>query len=256
MPCGFVKTFNSFVICCIKKYTETNERNIVAKSLSSIAPVERSKTLGRQVLGELRAAIMAGRFSPGEKLTIRAVASALDVSMTPAREALYNLAAEGVLDMRENGSVYIHELKEERILELLKIRLALEGLAAREAAKWVTAKQISQAEDLNNQLNKADHSHNFKKLINLNWQFHFYIYSISDMPQLLRMIEGCWLMAGSYLNVIYPEFGKVDEGLKNHERIIKALKSKKPDRLEAAVCNDIEYAMSSLVSVINSNTFK
>ena len=225
----------------------------MSNALKSIEPVERAETLGRKVRSQLRAAIMAGRFTPGEKLTIRAVASALDVSLTPAREALYNLAAEGVLDLRANGSVYVHELTETRISELAKIRIALEALAAREAARRISDAQIQEAEDLNSRLIKADRDRHYRKLIDLNWRFHFLIYGASGMPQLLRMIEGCWLMTGSYLNVIYPEFGKVDQGLRNHDRILKALKARDPERLAKAVRQDIEYATASLVAMIRSD---
>lgn len=225
----------------------------MSNALKSLEPVGRSETLGRRVQDQLRAAIMAGRFSPGEKLTIRAVASALDVSLTPAREALYNLAATGALDMRSNGSVYIHELTKDRIDELTCIRVELEGLAAREAAKRISDKNISDAEKINDQLIKAHNKHDYHALIDLNWQFHFLIYQECQMPMLLSMIESCWLMTGSYLNVIYPDFGKIDHGLDNHAAILDALKARKSKALSKAICIDIQFAASALTSAIESN---
>ncbi len=225
----------------------------MSKALLDIQPVERTETLGKKVRGELRAAIMAGRFRPGEKLTIRAVASALNVSLTPAREALYNLAAEGALEMRANGSVYVPTLTMERIDELTKIRTSLEGLAAREAAVKVSDHDVAEARSINDMLVAADEEEDYPSLFGLNWRFHFLIYQAADMPQLLRMIEGCWLMTGSYLNMIYPDYGRRSDGINNHNRIIEALEARNPDDLAAAVCQDIDFAARVLMNIIEQD---
>ncbi len=226
----------------------------MSEALQKIKPVRKAATLGKQVRDELRAAIMAGRFRPGEKLTIRAVASALGVSLTPAREALYNLAAEGALEMAANGSVYVPTLTSERVRELTKIRLALEGLAAREAAQRIDDRGIARAEKLNAALVAADKKQNYADVIALNWQFHFAIYGASAMPHLIRMIEGCWLKTGSYLNIIYPEFGRADHGVNNHKEILRALKARQPDRMADTICRDIEFAAAALTAMIADTT--
>ncbi len=226
----------------------------MSEALQKIKPVRKAASLGKQVRDELRAAIMAGRFRPGEKLTIRAVASALGVSLTPAREALYNLAAEGALELAQNGSVYVPTLTAERVRELTKIRLALEGLAAREAAQRIDDRGIARAEKFNAALVAADKTQNYADVISLNWQFHFAIYGASAMPHLIRMIEGCWLKTGSYLNIIYPEFGRADDGVNNHKEILHALKARQPDRLADAICRDIEFAAAALTAMIADTT--
>lgn len=215
--------------------------------LETLKPVGRADTLAQQVKTQLKEAVMAGRFTPGEKLTIRSVDSALDVSLTPAREALYNLASEGVLEMRSNGSVYIPELTVERIVELTKIRIALESLAAREALARISDREIARIAKLNEEIVDRDERRAYSDLINLNWQFHFGLYSVSGMDQLVRMIESCWLMMGSYLNLIYPQFGEVNEGIANHKQIVRALERRDPDRLAHSIITDINLATDALI---------
>ena len=223
-------------------------------ALESFSPVSRKETLGSLVREQLRSAIMAGRFSPGEKLTIRAVATALDVSLTPAREALFNLVAEGALESTPNGRVYIPEMDERRIVEITKIRSSLEGLAAREAAARLDDDSIAAITAINDALIAADRRKDHESLRLLNWQFHFAIYRAAEMPQLTRMIEGCWLMIGSYLNVIYPKYGEIDAGIRNHLEIIRAMQARHPERLSAAVRTDIELASQCLLDMIRSQT--
>lgn len=203
---------------------------------------------------QLRSAIMAGRFSPGEKLTIRAVASALDVSLTPAREALYNLVAEGALETAANGTVYIPEMDERRIIEITKIRVNLEGLAAREAAPNLDKAKIIEISAINDELIDADLRKDYEALRMLNWKFHFAIYQAASMPQLTKMIESCWLMIGSYLNVIYPKYGEIDAGIQNHREIITAIKANDADLLCEAVRHDIEVASQCLIEMIRAQS--
>lgn len=223
----------------------------MAEALQSLKPIGRADTLGQRVRSELREAVMSGSFNPGEKLTIRGVAAALGVSLTPAREALFNLASEGLLEMRSNGSVYVPELTEARIVELARIRIALEGLAAKEAAARISDQEIAAVKALNQQIIEADISADYAKLIPLNWKFHFAIYRASEMEQLLRMIENCWTVSGSYLNVIYPAFGELSEGINNHRQIVRALEKRDGDRLASAINMDINLFADALQNALH-----
>src|SRR5215475_1089790 len=95
-------------------------------------------SLRKQVYDSLRAALTAGRFTPGQKLSFRFIAGALGVSLTPVREAVRRLVAEGAFEMRPNRSVRVPLMTRDRILELRDIRVALEGLAAEKAAARAT----------------------------------------------------------------------------------------------------------------------
>lgn len=222
----------------------------MSSALDSIAPVARKETLGAIVREELRSALMDGRFRPGEKLTIRAVANALNVSLTPAREALYNLMAEGVLESGANGTVFVPSLDEPRIRELSLIRIRLEGLAAREAMPNLAPKDFDRLSEINSQFAKTDKEKEHAKLMQLNWQFHFGLYEAANMPTLLKIIETCWLKMGSYLNVIYPDYGSVGVGRDNHARILAALQGGDANLLEDHIRTDIEQSTAWVIQMI------
>lgn len=219
-------------------------------ALGNLSPFQRTETLGVRVREELRNAIMAGLFKPGEKLTLRAVAAALGVSLTPAREALFNLAAEGVLELGPNGSIYIPLLDDEKLGELVKIRTGLEGLATREALKYLTPKDIIEISDLNDQLIEANQQKNYEKVIEFNWSFHFRIYHASRMPLLVKMIESCWLRTGSYVNMIYPGFAKTDSGVLNHIAILRAIREGDAEKAAAAIIHDIEFSSQAFYAAV------
>src|SRR5262249_12932841 len=91
---------------------------------------------------------MAGRFQPGERLNIRALAAMLGTSARPIREALSRLAADGAVEMVPNQSVRVPLFDRERFEELKLIRMAVEGLAAEQAATRITVAEIDAVERL------------------------------------------------------------------------------------------------------------
>jgi DNA-binding GntR family transcriptional regulator len=95
---------------------------------------------------------------------------------------------------------------------------------------------------------KANSERDYPAVISVNWEFHFALYRRAKMPLLLKMIEGCWLQAGSYLNLIYPAYGEISDGIRNHQAILDAAVRRKPGELAAAVVRDIELAAQSLLA--------
>ncbi|MCB4769679.1 GntR family transcriptional regulator [Ancylobacter sp. Lp-2] len=219
-------------------------------ALANFSPFQRTETLGVRVRDQLRHAIMAGLFRPGEKLTLRAVAGSLGVSLTPAREALFNLAAEGVLELGGNGSIYIPRLDEEKITELVKIRSSLESLATRQAMPNLTREDIIQISAINDRLIEANREKNYTLLTELNWSFHFTIYEAAKMPFLVKMIESCWLRTGSYIKMIYPSFSQTDDGILNHIAIIRAIREGDGEAAAEAVAHDIAFSSQAFYAAI------
>lgn len=215
-----------------------------------LGAVARAETLTERVYGQLKQALIAGVFSPGEKITIRQLASKLDVSPTPVRDALNALVSEGALELGRNRSVFVPVLLPGRLRELIEIRIALEGLAAEKAAPHMTPDRIAALEDHNRALVAATRSGDFKTVMERNQLFHFSIYEASGMPSLLRMIESLWLQTGGYLNLIYPAFAAGGQGLDNHDQILEALRSRDPAAVREALTRDIRYAADRVTATL------
>src|SRR6478752_9373376 len=109
---------------------------------TATAPDPADTSLRQQVYDSLREALTTGRFAPGQKVTFRYVAGVLGVSLTPVREALRRLVAEGAFEMNPNRSVRVPLMTRDKVLELRDIRMELEGLATGKAALVATRDQI------------------------------------------------------------------------------------------------------------------
>ena len=104
--------------------------------------------LSEQVYGTIRASLMDGSYEPGERLTIASLADQMGVSITPVREAIFRLVSERALEMRAATSVQVPRLNVAQLLEVQRVRLELEGLAAYEAAARVTPADLAELRDL------------------------------------------------------------------------------------------------------------
>ena len=162
------------------------------------------ETLSTKVERGIREALMAGRFLPGERLNISALAKMLGTSATPIREALSRLAAEGAIEMVPNQSVRVPRFSNERFEELKLIRMAVEGLAAEQAAVSITMEEIAALEQLLTNYIAAAHANRTDRSLGYSKQFRFGIYAAARMPTLFRMIEGLWTRSAPSFRFMYP----------------------------------------------------
>jgi DNA-binding GntR family transcriptional regulator len=100
------------------------------------------------VYTELKRRIMSLELQPGERLYEPALAASLEVSRTPLREAIRRLTSENLLEQQPTGGVIVPRLDPREIAELYDVRASLEGLMAREAARRVTADDVSTLDEI------------------------------------------------------------------------------------------------------------
>ncbi|RXL93469.1 GntR family transcriptional regulator, partial [Citrobacter sp. AAK_AS5] len=78
--------------------------------------------------------LIAGKLTPGDRLSLRSAAEQLGVSMMPVREAVNRLVADGGLEVAPNRAVRVPILTVSQFRDLTRVRVAIEGHAAAEAA--------------------------------------------------------------------------------------------------------------------------
>jgi DNA-binding GntR family transcriptional regulator len=111
--------------------------------MSALAAIPRAPSLGAQVYDRLRDELRRGRYRPAERLTELGLAAALGVSRTPVREALGQLAREGLIAPRSGGGFGVPILAPSDLAEVFEIRALLEPHAAARAAARATAAGIA-----------------------------------------------------------------------------------------------------------------
>ncbi len=214
--------------------------------------IERADTLTEQVCQNLREALIGGMFPPGERLTMRFVATALGVSLTPVREALGILAAEGVLEMLPNRTLIVAPISIDVLREITEIRVMLETFASKTASKLLTENDIAAAVSANDEMIRATEAKDFKRAIRHNRDFHFTIYRGAGMPTLFKMIENLWLRTGAYVNLTHPGFGLMPKAVENHNRAAAAIIARDGRALARFIEIDIRLSAERLEAMLKA----
>src|SRR6202048_1521188 len=102
-------------------------------ALNLVEPLDR-QTLGERAYVQLAELLISGRLAPGEKLSLRAAADVLGVSIMPVREAVSRLVADKALEVTPNRAVRVPLMSAAQFRDLTKVRIAIEGHAAAQAA--------------------------------------------------------------------------------------------------------------------------
>jgi len=195
----------------------------------------------------LRSRIMVGQTPPGAALTLRGIGADFGVSMTPAREAVRRLVAEGALSLSSSGRVSTPELSNERIEELAALRSLLEVELASRALPRAHIALIDRLTTINNAVGDMVSNRDAVGYIRTNLEFHRTIYLRAQAPAMLSMAENVWLQLGPTMRALYGRLRRT-EPPRYHKLIIAALKSGDEPGLRLAVRSDVTQGLRLLVA--------
>lgn len=175
------------------------------------------QTLANYCYKSLKEAIVRGKFTPGEKLSIAKLKSHLNIGPTPIREALSRLASSGLIDNEANKGFFVKNVSEAEVrdiyatfnkIELIALNQAIElGDSSWEANILGSLHKLSIVE-------KCPPPIDFENWLLLNYEFHFSLIAACNSPCLLKIREDIYQLFDRYchLSVLINE----DTLLLNH----------------------------------------
>ena len=195
----------------------------------------------------LRARIMYGEMEPGSALTLRGIGAEFGVSMTPAREAVRRLVAEGALNLSASGRVSTPELSNDRIEELACLRAMLEPELGSRALPRVHPALIERLQNINaviaEKIVKADAT----GYVRANLDFHRTLYLRAQSPAMLALLETVWLQSGPTMRALYARLPRKQTSEK-HRSILAALRANDEPALRAAIASDVTSGLRMLLT--------
>lgn len=198
-----------------------------------------------RIYRELRQKIMLGDLTPGQSLTLRGVAESYEVSMTPAREVLRRLAAEGALIVTNTGRFMTPILSNDRLEELAALRGLLEPEIAARALPRAHLTLIDRLQLINSRISQAVIQKEPISYVQANLEFHRSLYLRAQAPAILALVENIWLQIGPTMRNLYEKVG-VNETPVHHLSILAALKSGNESELRLMVRTDVTKGLRML----------
>lgn len=188
---------------------------------------------------------MYGEIAPAEALTLRGIGKHYEVSMTPAREAVRRLVAEGALTLSSSGRVSTPELSSERLEELAALRALIEVELASRALPRAHMALIERLVAINGSVAEAVSKGDSVGYIRANLEFHRTLYLRAQAPAMLAMAETVWLQLGPTMRALYGRLRRT-EPPHYHRLIIAALKAGDEPGLRLAVRSDVTQGLRLL----------
>ncbi len=200
-----------------------------------------------RVYRALRARVMHGLIAPGAALTLRGIGAEFGVSMTPAREAVRRLVAEGALKLSASGRVSTPELSAERIEELAALRALLEPELASRALPRAHVALIDRMQAINGVIEEMIVKSDASGYVRSNQEFHRTLYLRAQAPAMLALVETVWLQSGPTMRMLYERLQR-RQASENHRKILAALHAGDDPGLRLAVRMDVTQGLRMLVA--------
>ena len=198
---------------------------------------------------KVRNMILFGEVLPGQSVTILGLKDAVGAGVTPVREAIRRLTAEGALEALGNRRICVPQLSPQRIDEIYFARFALEPKMAQLAAEQITDAGIDLLAALDAKVDQAIDTGNVEAYLESNFRFHFALYDMASTPVLRKIVTSLWLQFGPSLRVVSGRFGT--SNLPDmHSETIEALRRRDAVAAARGIEQDIQQGLDLMTQAL------
>ena len=216
--------------------------------MENILKIEGYELLSQKVYRALKTEIIKGSLKPGTKLSEGKIAKQMEVSRTPIREALRELAAEGFVKISPNQGVVVSNASVEDVQEVLQIRGVLEGLAARLATKMINEEEIKELEKYQKRMEYYTNEDDVLAFSEMDAEFHGLILNICGNNRLIQIRKNLSDQAHRYRIRSLSVPGRLKYSLKEHQEIVEALKRKNAEQADRLSQKHIENVLVNILA--------
>ena len=196
---------------------------------------ETYKTKSGFVYELLRERIVSGEWPQGTAIIVSSVAGELGVSAIPVREAMKQLQAEGLVELEPHRGARVTVFDPKKIVEVMSIRAALEGYAARVALPFIDNAALADLRCKVDDMGRFASAGDTARLVAANKEFHRKLYSMGPFPMLNDMIFKLW-DGGGFSNVVFAFRPDRIRGVhEEHLAILAAIELRDGEELERLI---------------------
>jgi len=203
-----------------------------------------------EIVKYVKDAIIRGKLGPGQRIVEMQLCRDLDVGRGKVREALKQLEQEGFLEIIPNAGAIVKKLSQKDIAQIYDLMAVLEGLSMRIATPIISEEDIAKIEDF--VVRMEENRENKFLLSHYNLEFHNLLTKLGGNPRLINFMNNIRAQTQRMrLQTFYNE-EQVRASLREHRAILKAIKERKPQRVENLIRKHFLDAKDRLIKFINS----
>lgn len=198
------------------------------------------------IADRIRTDLLTGGLESGQKIVQQSLAARYGVSRIPLREALNELAAEGLVVHEPNRGYFVARLSTADMQEVYRLRQLLEDEAIVRACQHLSDSDIDKIATLAHQCDAAMATQDLPAIAGSNRAFHFAVFEAAGMPRLSRMLGSLWDATQAYRRLYFLEESNHSHIRKEHAALVRALRRRDA---AAAVAAQARHRARSLSEV-------
>ncbi|PFG20410.1 GntR family transcriptional regulator [Serinibacter salmoneus] len=168
-------------------------------------------------------------FTPGYRLVLSAIATELDMSVVPVREAIRQLEAEGLVTFERNVGARVSMVDDTQYRYSMQTLSILEGSATALAARRLNADDLRKARQVNDLMIETLDHFDPRAFTALNQEFHGLLFARCANPRLLELVEAEWARLGHLRDSTFSFVpGRAQESVREHESILTLIENGAP----------------------------
>ena len=181
------------------------------------------RTLADELRLQLADDIVRGLIAPGAGLDESDLARRFGVSRTPVREAIRQLAASGLVEVRAHRGAVVARPSEERLIGMFEAMAELEALCAGLAAERMTPAERSQLEAVHEELRALIHGGDPQRYHEANEAFHATVYAGAHNAYLAEMTHATRARVQPFRRAQFRNLGRLAKSHLEHDRAVLAI---------------------------------
>ncbi len=207
------------------------------------------RTLAEKAFLSLHQAILTGKLRPGERIPIEELATALEMSPMPVREAIRRLDALGLVENVPHKGARITELSITDLREIYEARLCVEPLAIARAAQRFTDEDAAQAKAMLSAM-RSEQVGSVERW-RAHSELHLSLYRAARSAWLLRVIQPLWESSERY-RLAMPTNSAGVSNVRGHELLVQACVRHQPERAAFELMSHLVATANSLAAQLTS----
>ncbi len=193
----------------------------------------------------IRARIFDGTYAAGAYIRLELLAAELGISVTPVREALFALRAEGLIDQQPRRGFRVLPVTGRDVTDVANVQAHVGGELAARAAVRITDEQVHELAEIQASLEQAYAGDDHERTVRLNHEFHRAINVAAGSPKLAQMMSQITRYAPE---AVFPAIdGWPKQSMKDHRRILSALAAHDGTRARAAMSDHLAAGALPLI---------
>ncbi|MGI5158698.1 GntR family transcriptional regulator [Microbispora sp. CA-102843] len=174
----------------------------------------------------IRERIETGRFSPGYRLVLDAVARQIGVSTVPVREAIRLLEAEGLVTFERNIGAQVAFMHEQEYVYTMQTLALVEGAATALSAPRITGDHIARARAVNDQMAESLKAFDPHRFTELNRAFHAVLFEECPNPHIVDLVHRGWKRLTVLRDSVFGFVpGRAHESVDEHEALLRLIEA-------------------------------